>query len=199
LKKYIIGFWVGVIFATTGFALASQPIKLIVNGKEIQCDVPPQVINDRTMVPARFLAEALGAKVSWDENQNAVVVTSDYVIGGTPSDLGASSNNVLNTNNQKVVKNKILKVNGIPTDLKWLEKDNDLYVHSGVIAQFINSKYKGQNMWFSEKEFKLGDNIYPRRSMMNEEDLMLFSLNQMKELGFLNYSWDPTNVELILN
>lgn len=57
-------------------AFADQPIKLIVNGKEIQCDVPPQIINGRTMIPARFLAEALGAKVDWDADNNVVQATS---------------------------------------------------------------------------------------------------------------------------
>jgi hypothetical protein len=59
----------------SGVSYASSNIKLIVNDKEIHSDVPPQVISGRTMVPARFLAESLGAKVEWDSNRNAVVVT----------------------------------------------------------------------------------------------------------------------------
>ena len=47
---------------------------------EIQCDVPPQVINGRTLVPARFLAEALGAKVEWDNARNAVIVNSNPIV-----------------------------------------------------------------------------------------------------------------------
>lgn len=84
----LIGLLTGLILATTTFALADNPIKLIVNGKEIQSEVPPQVINGRTMVPARFLAEALGATVAWDEAQNAVVVTGGVQVGAKPGDLG---------------------------------------------------------------------------------------------------------------
>ena len=47
---------------------AASPIKLIVNGQEIKPDVPPQIINGRTMVPVRWVAEALGANVQWDAN-----------------------------------------------------------------------------------------------------------------------------------
>ncbi|MCL6559791.1 MAG: copper amine oxidase N-terminal domain-containing protein [Firmicutes bacterium] len=72
----IVGLITGVILAANGLALAGQDIKLIVNGKEIQCDVPPQEINGRVLVPARFLAEALGAKVDWDGERNAVVVVT---------------------------------------------------------------------------------------------------------------------------
>ena len=62
------------IFATA--ALASNPIKLIVNGREIKPDVAPQIINGRTMIPIRWVAEALGADVKWDEHANAVRINS---------------------------------------------------------------------------------------------------------------------------
>lgn len=60
----------------------STPIKLIVNGQEILPDVPPQLINGRVMVPARFVAEPLGAKVEWDGAGNAVVIAKS----ASPSD-----------------------------------------------------------------------------------------------------------------
>lgn len=37
-----------------------------VNGVEQTLDVPPQLLGGRTMVPLRFLAEALGASLRWD-------------------------------------------------------------------------------------------------------------------------------------
>lgn len=36
-----------------------------VNGKKMKLDVPPQVVNGRTLVPTRFISEALGAEVNW--------------------------------------------------------------------------------------------------------------------------------------
>ena len=38
-------------------------------------DVAPKIVNDRTMLPARFVAENLGAKVSWDEDKQLVTIT----------------------------------------------------------------------------------------------------------------------------
>ncbi len=91
MKRFSLGLLsglvAGLILATTTFSLAADQIKLIVNGKEIVSDVPPQVINGRTLVPARALAEALGATVGWDAAKNAVVVTSQVQVGGTPGDL----------------------------------------------------------------------------------------------------------------
>jgi hypothetical protein len=38
-----------------------------INGAEISLDVPAQIVNDRTLVPARFFAEGLGLTVEWHE------------------------------------------------------------------------------------------------------------------------------------
>ena len=45
---------------------AEENIKVVLNGEEIAFDVPPQLIDDRTMVPMRAIFEALGADVYWD-------------------------------------------------------------------------------------------------------------------------------------
>ena len=37
-------------------------------------DVPPILRRDRTMLPARFVAESLGARVDWDEETQAVTI-----------------------------------------------------------------------------------------------------------------------------
>ncbi|SHH68404.1 Copper amine oxidase N-terminal domain-containing protein [Anaerosphaera aminiphila DSM 21120] len=49
------------------YANAQQPIKLIVDGKEVKSDVAPYIQNGRTMVPVRFIGEALGMKVEFSE------------------------------------------------------------------------------------------------------------------------------------
>lgn len=53
--------------------MASGNIKVILDGKEIKFDVPPQIIKNRTMVPLRAIFEALGASVDWDEHTRTVV------------------------------------------------------------------------------------------------------------------------------
>ena len=37
-------------------------------------DVAPKIVNDRTMLPARFVAENLGADVSWDDEKELVTI-----------------------------------------------------------------------------------------------------------------------------
>lgn len=83
LSYIVIGIMIGMLFSST-FAVANSPIKLIINNKEIQCDQPPQMVNNRVFVPLRVVAEALGTDVKWDGENNRVVITSkeqEKVIG----------------------------------------------------------------------------------------------------------------------
>lgn len=45
-----------------------------VNGKDVPLDVPAQILNGRTMVPIRFIAEALGCEVEWLAKEKTVVI-----------------------------------------------------------------------------------------------------------------------------
>lgn len=47
----------------------------IVFGTTKTNDVAPKIVNDRTMLPARFVAENLGADVSWDGENQVVTIT----------------------------------------------------------------------------------------------------------------------------
>ena len=47
-----------------------------INGSECALNAPAQVKNGRTMVPLRFVSEALGAKVGWDGETKTVTIES---------------------------------------------------------------------------------------------------------------------------
>ena len=50
-------------------------------GKQVTNDVPPIIANSRTMLPIRFVAEALGAKVGWDnDNREVTIIREDIEI-----------------------------------------------------------------------------------------------------------------------
>lgn len=76
MKKTVVAFVLGALLSACVFAYADQPIKLIVNGQEVASDPAPIMHQDRVFIPVRFVAEALGADVTWDEEQNAVIVTT---------------------------------------------------------------------------------------------------------------------------
>lgn len=47
-----------------------------IGGEPKVLDVPPMIVNDRTLVPVRFVAESFGANVEWDDNEQIVYITS---------------------------------------------------------------------------------------------------------------------------
>lgn len=47
----------------------------LVDGKEVQLDVPAKIINGRTMVPVRFFTESFGAQVGWEGMLQSVYIT----------------------------------------------------------------------------------------------------------------------------
>lgn len=75
MKRFLAGLVVGIVVASVPVAFAEDMIHLVVNGQEVVFpEAPPQIINGYTVVPARPLAEALGAEVKWDEATRTVIV-----------------------------------------------------------------------------------------------------------------------------
>lgn len=54
-----------------------------INGTDVALDVPPQIVDTRTLVPVRAVAESFNANVNWDGDTRSVIITS-----GTITDSG---------------------------------------------------------------------------------------------------------------
>ena len=65
---------------TPKIVAANQDITVILDGAELAFDTPPQIINERTMVPMRVIFEALGAVVEWDEEVRSITAFRDESI-----------------------------------------------------------------------------------------------------------------------
>lgn len=61
------------------FILTVGSKKAKVWGKNKRNDVAPKIVNSRTMLPARFVAENLGAEVEWDESDRIVTIYTDDI------------------------------------------------------------------------------------------------------------------------
>jgi carbon monoxide dehydrogenase subunit G len=51
-------------------------VKAKVNGEVVTLDAPARIINNRTLVPVRFISESLGAKVNWDAKTKTAEITT---------------------------------------------------------------------------------------------------------------------------
>lgn len=57
-------------------AYAAGVIKLNVNGSNLQTDVAPKMVNNRVMVPIRFVSKALSASVAWNDKTQTVSINT---------------------------------------------------------------------------------------------------------------------------
>lgn len=80
--KKLVGFILAIcLICTIGISVfANEAISIMVDGVYQYPDVPPQIIENRTMVPVRFLAELFGCEVGWDESTQTVIITSKEAI-----------------------------------------------------------------------------------------------------------------------
>ncbi len=106
-------------------ASASNPIRLCVNGQEVHSSVPPQIINGRTMVPIRFVAEALGADVAWDSATKTATITK----GELQLNLKVAG---------KALKNNLLVVSDVPPQIV----EGRLMVPLRFVAETLNCRVK---------------------------------------------------------
>lgn len=62
------------------FAFAEGEITISVNSKPLTMDVPPEIVEGRTLVPMRAVFEALGADVTWIGEEQMIIATSGSTI-----------------------------------------------------------------------------------------------------------------------
>ena len=58
---------------------AADEIKIYVDGVELETDVAPVIISNRTMVPVRVISEAAACEVQWDAEQNKISISAPYL------------------------------------------------------------------------------------------------------------------------
>ena len=78
MKKRIYTILLSVIVMVNTFTFvgyADSGISVTLNGEKLSFDVPPQLIDNRTMVPLRIIFEAMGADVDWNNDTQTVTAT----------------------------------------------------------------------------------------------------------------------------
>ena len=75
ISSFFIRPWLFTASAATG---PSSP-RVILNGKQLDFEVPPVIQNSRTMVPLRSIFEAMGANVYWDATSRIVTASKGAI------------------------------------------------------------------------------------------------------------------------
>lgn len=76
-----------------------------VNNQPVELDVPGRIVNDRTLVPLRFVSEALGARVDWDGSASIVRITqaSGPSVADSNNQFGFNLYNQLRNGSQNIM------------------------------------------------------------------------------------------------
>ena len=73
MKKVLV-LIISVLLIMSGMsAYAEKEVTVILDNKKLEFDVPPAIINGRTMVPMRKIYEELGAQVDWIDSVQTMV------------------------------------------------------------------------------------------------------------------------------
>ena len=59
---------------------SASEISVVVDGRALAFDVPPQLVNNRTMVPLRAIFEEMGATIKWNSATQTVTATKDDTV-----------------------------------------------------------------------------------------------------------------------
>lgn len=53
-------------------------VDLSIDGKAVNADVPPIILNDRTLLPVRAVSEGIGCNVTWNQKTSEVTIEREY-------------------------------------------------------------------------------------------------------------------------
>jgi hypothetical protein len=70
---------VSIVLGDMNISMQIGNTTVMVNGKSYTIDAPPVIVDSRTFVPVRFVAEVLGAKVDYDAATRTVTITRDLL------------------------------------------------------------------------------------------------------------------------
>lgn len=174
------------LYLNQGYAYIDEQI--------ITLDVPATVKNDRVMVPLRFVCEVFGCSVDWDNENNAITITSIY----TPEERLAMD--VIKLVNKERIKVGLAPLNYDPQLAKAAairaEESSILFSHTRpngercftVLKEAnIAYHYAGENL---AKNFKTPESVV--QGWMGSEGHRANILNEKYTkigVGYYDYCW----------
>ncbi len=125
---------------------ADDDISVYLNGNRLDFDVPPMLIDDRTMVPMRKIFESIGAQIQWDDGNQTITATKD----GTLISMQIDNNVMLKNNNEisldvppKLIGDRTLVpvravAESFEADVQWSDKYNYVVITTNGIPVYTD-------------------------------------------------------------
>lgn len=128
-------------------------------------EVPAKIINNRTLVPLRFISEALGSTVSWNGTLKLITITS------APSGEGVKINGYIETTVTNVVDGDSIEVmvNNTTEKIRLIGIDTPETVHTTV----------------GEEPFEKEASEYTKKQLINQKVRLVFDVGLRDQYGRL--------------
>ncbi|MGE5454396.1 MAG: copper amine oxidase N-terminal domain-containing protein [Methylocystaceae bacterium] len=157
---------------------ATDPIKVYLDGKIIATDSPPQIINDRLFLPVRAISEAMGAQVTWKDDEKSV-----YIV----------------TQQTSRVKSKLMVVNGETTTWPYWEDNGVLYLEYHNAMELIRMEYNpiyNPVSYSTKNELLMIGNRIVNTGYSTKDNFKTLSLTELKRSNVIDYEWNSDQGKL---
>ena len=139
LMVVVLSFTAGTAFSSIHGLFSGYPIvRVTVNGNEVKVDVPGVMLKGRTMVPVRFILDALGASVTWDEATYTVSITTEEKVAKLPAPTPTPTPTV------PTPSSSVAKVGDTLTYAEWDYKVLEVEKHANLSGMFTQNLAKGK-------------------------------------------------------
>ena len=123
---------------------------IYINNAESQMDTSPVIINGRTLAPARFVAEAFGYNVEWDDKNSIAKITSDNA-NAKKEEVSVTDDFVVDILDKSVGSFYIPYQSGLPEiTLKYGAEFQPYYESEIVYIKLESNSYMVVNKSYSE-------------------------------------------------
>ena len=207
---------------TVSFAAEDGAIQVTVDDALIEFDVPPTSENGRTLVPMRYIFEALGADVEWVQQESkAVAVKGDITV-----EIGVDKNVMLRNSKEitldvpaKAIDGRILVpvravAEAFDAKVDWVAQENLVKIVSAEKMAEAEQENVVEYSWdtLSPKDTDAFVNSYDKirytfeqgyllNTMLqsSKEVIMAIDGNEESLKDFVNNSWDYLMADVLLN
>lgn len=187
-----------------GTESSADNLTIFLDGIEVAADAAPFIdANSRTMVPVKFISEALGAKVDWDGNTRLVTVTKGMVV----INLTIGSNQII-TNGKATTMDTaaVIKDSRTFVPVKYIAEALGLSVGWDGAARTVILTSAGQpnadvpyiGLWHESPVVPSG---FAQRLALNADHSFIWAASQMdgqERTRFSSGSWSVANGKLLL-
>lgn len=165
-------------------------VSATVNDTNITLDVPAEIMNDRIVVPARFIAEAFGTNVGWESGTRIVRITLEEVILDTEIIFCDIDRQYIDVNGMGVTVKSIKKTEKTGSIIYRVEyqlenKTSDKKIDEGTFKVFLkDGNYENQYGFFGT--------LFPSDIITRVYEFEFLKINAPIILEYNGYFFDKT-------